>query len=113
MPKLRIVIEKDRFREIAEKMRPALQQIKRQNAERVAELAKQNAPVLSGELRDSIKVFEKGRDVMVGSDVFYAAWQEFGVPQHHLPAVRYMGRARDAVYPQWQADLGDMEAKFR
>ena len=65
MPKLRIVIEKDRFREIAEKMRPALQQIKRQNAERVAELAKQNAPVLSGELRDSIKVFEKGRDVMV------------------------------------------------
>jgi HK97 gp10 family phage protein len=68
---------------LREMVQRAQQKLSGQVAERIAERARQLAPVDSGRLRDSIHVeaTEDGHDVVVGTD--YWAPVEFG---HHLVA---------------------------
>lgn len=113
MASVKIVIKANRFAELAAQLRPEIQEIKRESAAKVKDLARSYAPVRTGRLRESIDVAEIGLDVIVGTDVFYGAWQEFGLPERNLPAVRYMGRARDEVKPEWEAKLSDLEGRLR
>lgn len=71
---------------------------------RVEREARKNAPVDTGRLRASIthRVYPEGTTKVVaevGTNVAYAAAQEFGT-RHGVPATRYMGRALQTVVQQ-------------
>jgi HK97 gp10 family phage protein len=58
------------FREVAERTRREVRAVPRESAERIAAMARANAPVKTGELRDSIGVVETGEgeaEVQVGA----------------------------------------------
>lgn len=104
MAKVKIRIDANRFAEIAAKMRPEMQEIKRNSADQVELHAKALAPFQSGDLRDSIHIEEDGNDFAVLVGVFYGHFLEFGT--RHAPAHPYMKPARDAVYPSFEDALG-------
>ena len=100
----------NRLPEIQGKLPRVGREIAVEIAERVAEDARQLAPVRTGQLRDSIRVEATREGAEVGTDVEYAPYVEYGhrgVPPHPFlgPAVEM--HRRDAE------ELGaDLEARL-
>jgi HK97 gp10 family phage protein len=65
----------------------------------VQRMAKQNCPVDTGRLRSSIRIYHKDsgaqRQVRVGTDVYYAPYQEFGTSRM---------RAQPFLFPAWASE---------
>jgi len=79
-----------------------------QNAERIATIARSAAPVLTGELRDSITVSGAGMERTVGSDVRQAFYQEFGTSV--MPPQPWLTPAVEAGLPLLEDGLGELGA---
>lgn len=72
----------------------------------VMNLAKINAPYLTGTLQKSIHIEATATGVTVGTDLVYAAAQEFGRPEINLPAHPYLRPAIDAAGPAAVLSMG-------
>ncbi len=73
----------------------------------VAELAREMAPVDTGNLRASIRVERDGNNHAVVTDVSYAPFLEFGTSR--APAQPFLGPAAESV----RLDRFDLEAAIR
>lgn len=72
----------------------------------VMNLAKAKAPYKSGTLRRSIHIESTGPEsVAIGTNVVYAAAQEFGRPEINLPARPYLRPALDEAGPLAVAEV--------
>lgn len=66
-------------------------------AEKIAAVARANAPRDSGKYADSIKVQKTKSGARVFASDHKAAWIEFGVPSRNRPALFVLRRAADAL----------------
>lgn len=83
---------------------PELRAVLTMLALRVERLARVRAPIDTGRLRNSIthRISPLGRELAaeIGTNVEYAAAQEFGTRDGHVPPRRYLGSALQEVARQ-------------
>lgn len=75
---LEITVNSDPIRNLADTLGPDVQRILEEVGEFIKERARQLAPVLTGQLRDSIDVLVSEWGVLVVAGVDYAAFVEYG-----------------------------------
>lgn len=75
---LEITVNSDPIRQLADTLSPDVQRILEEVAEFIKERARQLAPVLTGQLRDSIDVLVQEWGFLVVAGAEYAQFVEFG-----------------------------------
>ena len=94
-------------------LRDGAEQAVQDTVEEVAQLARDNAPVVSGDLRDSISGTVDGLLGTVAVEVFYASWVEFGTSGGRNQASPFLVPAAQEGRANFVRRLKDMGASIR
>lgn len=74
-----------------------LSQIEKKIALEIEKEAKLRCPVDTGRLRSSIQIYEIGGEILIGSNVKYAPYVEYGTKQPNYPRQPFIRPAIDYV----------------
>ena len=110
MIRAQITVRLNKMPQLEGKVRRLAAQEVTSAAEECAELARNRAPVLSGELRASIEVqpeSELSKTVVVGK--FYGSFVEFGT--HKMAAKPFLTPATETTRPNFLAEMGKIVEK--
>ncbi len=100
--KAKVSWQYDHFPKVAANLGKAGDAVAMQLAERIAETARELAPVVTGQLRDSIHAEAQDGGAIVATDVPYAAYVEYG--HMGVPPQPFLLQA--AVAHEHDGDLG-------